>query len=152
MLLINDNILVALTKHAISTYPEECCGFIYQNGTVHTGENIQDELNRAEPERYNRSTVRGYTFSVGDTILLNDSFRTNNPVAVIYHSHPDVGAYFSDEDIDKALYDGKPIYPVDYLVIDVNSNGANLAKIFTWENSEFVCRDTHDLTSISLNN
>ena len=50
---------------------------------------------------------------------MNKAFRSDNPVVVIYHSHPDVGAYFSDEDQDKALFLGEPIFPVSYLVVDV---------------------------------
>lgn len=135
---LNERNLAIVYQHAERIYPKECCGFVHSDGKVHEGLNIQDELHARNPEVYQRIANFGYTFSVADTVLLNNSFRTNNPVAVIYHSHPDVGAYFSREDIDKALYDGCPIYPVQYLVIDVKAGKAKGAKLFEWCNGEFA--------------
>ncbi|MCY1530746.1 Prokaryotic homologs of the JAB domain protein [compost metagenome] len=95
--------LSAIYQHACHSYPKECCGFVLADASVREGANIQDELHASEPRTYQRTAVNGYTFSVANTVFLNSSFRTQNPVEVIYHSHPDVGAYFSQEDIDKAL-------------------------------------------------
>lgn len=135
---LNERNLAMVYQHAEQTYPKECCGFVHVDGHVHEGVNIQDELHARSPEVYQRIANYGYTFSVVDTVLLNNSFRTDNPVAVIYHSHPDVGAYFSREDIDKALYDGQPIYPVQYLVVDVKAGKAKGAKLFEWRNGQFA--------------
>jgi adenylyltransferase/sulfurtransferase len=131
--------LQQIYSHACSAYPEECCGFVYADGSVYLGTNIQNELNRRNPELYQRSAVNGYTFSVADTLTMNKSFLDNNPVAIIYHSHPDVGAYFSREDEDKALFMGEPIHPVSYLVVDVREGKARGAKLFQWSGQGFVC-------------
>jgi len=131
--------LQAIYRHAAATYPEECCGFVFADARVHLGENIQNQLNRLDPEVYRRSAANGYTFAVADTLLLNRSLRSDNPVRVIYHSHPDVGAYFSREDEDKALFMGQPIHPVAYLVVDVRAGEAQGAKLFEWNGEEFVC-------------
>ena len=41
-------------------------------------------------------------------------------MATIYHSHIDVGAYFSDTDKKNALIDGEPTYPdAVYVVMSV---------------------------------
>jgi proteasome lid subunit RPN8/RPN11 len=135
---LNERNLAIVYRHAERTYPKECCGFVYSDGQVHEGVNIQDELHERSPEVYQRIANNGYTFSVADTTLLNSSFRTGDPVVVVYHSHPDVGAYFSREDIDKALYEGQPIYPVHYLVIDVKAGKARGAKLFEWRNGQFA--------------
>ncbi|WP_222426137.1 Mov34/MPN/PAD-1 family protein [Burkholderia stabilis] len=135
---LDERNLAMVYQHAEQTYPKECCGFVHFDGQVHEGVNIQDELHARSPEVYQRIANYGYTFSVADTVLLNNSFRTDNPVAVIYHSHPDVGAYFSREDIDKALYDAQPIYPVQYLVVDVKAGKAKGAKLFEWRNGQFA--------------
>jgi len=108
--------LEQIYAHASRSYPEECCGFVFADGSVYLGSNIQNELHRKNPEMYPRSAANGYTFSVADTLLMNKAFRSDNPVVVIYHSHPDVGAYFSDEDQDKALFLGEPIFPVSFLL------------------------------------
>ncbi|MBN3724574.1 Mov34/MPN/PAD-1 family protein [Burkholderia sp. Ac-20379] len=132
--------LGAIYRHARDTYPKECCGFVLADASVKEGTNIQDELHAADPRRYQRSAANGYTFSVADTVFLHGSFKTPNPVSVLYHSHPDVGAYFSREDIDKALYAGEPVLPVDYLVVDVAAGIVRGAKLFAWCNGRFECR------------
>lgn len=139
MTLLNDDNLRCIYEHAANTYPEECCGFVFADGSVHRGENIQNELNELNPSVYRRSASNGYTFSVADTVLLNSSFRGENPVAIIYHSHPDVGAYFSNEDEDKALFMGEPVFPVGYFVVDVRAGEARGAKLFQWEQGYFNC-------------
>lgn len=131
--------LQAIYRHAVDAYPEECCGFVFADARVHCGENIQNQLNERNPDTYRRSAANGYTFAVADTMLLNRSLRSDNPVRVIYHSHPDVGAYFSREDEDKALFCGKPIYPVSYLVVDVRAGETMGAKLFEWNGESFVC-------------
>lgn len=139
MVVLTDDTLRCIYAHAASTYPEECCGFVFSDGSVHQGVNIQNELNELSPGVYRRSATNGYTFSVADTVLLNGSFRSINPVAIIYHSHPDVGAYFSKEDQDKALFMGEPVFPVTYLVVDVRAGEARGAKLFQWEQGCFNC-------------
>ena len=65
-----------------------------------------------------------------------------NQIRVIYHSHPDVGAYFSEKDIEDALWDGRPRYPgVVYLVCGVRKgkeDGAILAE-FDHQTGGFNC-------------
>lgn len=98
---LTEHALSVIYRHACRTYPRECCGFVLADAKVKEGTNIQDELHMADPRRYPRTAANGYTFSVTDTVFLNSNFKTCSPVSVIYHSHPDVGAYFSREDIDK---------------------------------------------------
>lgn len=124
---LNHKNLQRIYTHACSTYP------------VHHGVNIQSELNRRQPDIHARTAANGYTFSVADTLAMNRSFRSGNPVTIIYHSHPDVGAYFSREDENKALFMGKPAYPVAYLVVDVRNAQAKAAKLFQWNGKGFAC-------------
>lgn len=129
--------LAELFAHAETQYPEECCGFVLSDGTVRVATNIQNDLHRADPHRYPRDARRGYTMSIDDVRFLERSLATPTPAAVIYHSHPDVGAYFSDEDRDKALFAGAPVYPVSYLVIDVRDGHAHAAVLFSFREGEF---------------
>lgn len=104
---LSESLLQRIYRHACSTYPDECCGFVFADGASIEGSNIQNDLHRHDPQVYQRTAANGYTFSVADTVALNKSLRSPNPVTVVYHSHPDVGAYFSDEDQDKALFVGQ---------------------------------------------
>ena len=50
----------------------------------------------------------------------------------VYHSHPDVGAYFSDEDKRRALpFPDMPLYPC-WIVADVTKGKALGARLFVW--------------------
>jgi len=145
---LTEPVIQQLFCHAEATYPNECCGLVFADATVHLGTNIQDQLHRNQPEVFQRTAANGYTFAVQDTLLLNQSLRSGNPARVIYHSHPDVGAYFSREDEDKALFMGHPIFPVAYLVIDVRDAQARGAKLFEWSGNGFTC--THELAAGQL--
>lgn len=92
LLLLHDT-LSKLFAHAEAQYPEECCGFILSDGTVQAARNIQNDLHRSEPQRHPRDARRGYSMSLEDIRALESSFATQSPAVVIYHSHPDVGAY-----------------------------------------------------------
>ncbi|WP_431037195.1 molybdopterin-synthase adenylyltransferase MoeB [Pseudomonas yamanorum] len=152
MKVLSPTALEQVYAHADRSYPEECCGFVFADGTVYLGSNIQNELHRKNPEMYSRSAANGYTFSVADTLMMNKAFRSDNPVVVIYHSHPDVGAYFSDEDQDKALFVGEPIYPVSYLVVDVRQGKTQGSKLFAWDGKRFAQTPFNDLqTELCMN-
>ena len=71
-------------------------------------------------------------------LFLQRSLDGERPVQVIYHSHVDVGAYFSEEDSRAATRDGEPIFPVDYLVIDCAADGVRGAKLFRFRGGTFV--------------
>jgi len=131
--------LQELYRHAAETYPNECCGFIRSSGKIHRAVNDQDALHAEDPVAWPRTAREGYSLAPADLYLLGMSFLSADPAIVIYHSHPDVGAYLSDKDAADALYEGKPIYDVDYLVIDVRQGRPQGAKLFCFQDSRFVC-------------
>ncbi|WP_163831938.1 Mov34/MPN/PAD-1 family protein [Spartinivicinus ruber] len=125
-------------QHAESTYPEECCGFVFASGTVHQGINIQNQLHEQDPTKYPRTAKNGYSLSFEDIQILNKSFDSDNKVVVIYHSHPDAGAYFSEEDTKQALFAGEPIYDVAYLVVETRNGMAEDCRLFQFNQGGFV--------------
>ena len=69
---------------------------------------------------------------------------------IIYHSHLDVRAYFSAEDMRAALgrepdATATPQYPVDHIVIDAQADHIAGAKMFRWDQRQraFVQVDTY---------
>ncbi|CAN5312295.1 Mov34/MPN/PAD-1 family protein [soil metagenome] len=61
------------------------------------------------------------------------------PVKVLYHSHLDVGAYFSETDAEAATMGGDaPTHEVCYLVTSVRSGGVDDRKLFVWDGGKFV--------------
>ena len=55
------------------------------------------------------------------------------PIKVFYHSHPEHDAYFSEEDLRMALFDGEPNYPeASYLVVSVYDKKIRDHVMFKW--------------------
>ncbi len=129
--------LIQIYEHAIECYPDECCGLVYGN-LVRECKNIQNELHAKDSVKYPRDASCGYTFLFDDLVFLNRNLVGDNPVRIIYHSHPDVGAYFSEEDHGRAVYNDTLIYPVDYLVIAVDKGKVSCARLFKFHNKEFI--------------
>lgn len=134
--LIPIQILNQIYDHARQTYPKECCGLILKQG-IRPCKNNLDRLHQEDPTRYPRTAQQGFVFSSTDSLFLSQNIASENPVTVIYHSHPDVGAYFSQEDRNNALYDGEPIYPVDYLVIDIQQHKITCSKLFRFDGLDY---------------
>ena len=80
-----------------------------------------------------RDARTAYNLGAGDLFKLGKSLRGEEPAKIIYHSHVDVGAYFSDTDQAAAVMDGEPSYPVEYVVIDVQKDRVGGAAQFAWD-------------------
>lgn len=127
-----------LFAHAVAGYPEEVCGFVIAERIARRCENRQNALHAEDPVAFPRDAKTAYNLGAKDLFFLDKSLRSSEPVTAIYHSHVNVGAYFSDEDIRAAAPDGELLYPVDYIVIDVQKSGAREAKRFRFQNGVFV--------------
>ena len=137
---IPDNIIQQCFDHGLECYPEESCGFISgpegenpESFSVHPMENIINRLHQQDPENHPRSAKDGYMIDPLEQLKLERQLKeSSHQIRVIYHSHPDVGAYFSEKDIEDALWDGLPRYPdILYLVCGVRKgkeDGAILAE------------------------
>lgn len=131
--------LAEIYAHARRDYPRECCGLVFGARDRPTADvvkpclNIQDDLHAADPALHPRDAATAYNLGAGDLFLLQKSLRGDRPVKIVYHSHVNVGAYFSDMDQAAALMDGEPAYPVEYVVVDVQADGPRGAAQFAWE-------------------
>ncbi|MCE6997436.1 EamA family transporter [Saccharothrix sp. S26] len=120
--------LAEVYRHVLARYPAEACGFIRASGVKDCVNVIEDR-----PGVYDRESRTGYAFGVDDLRELEDSFDGDDPVRVIYHSHPDAGAYFSDEDHRFAVYEGTPVYPVRHLVVDTSREEVLGSRLFDFD-------------------
>ncbi len=143
---LSPHVLQDMYAHARETYPEECCGFLLgvhdavEIDEVRRCVNEQNRYHELDPERFPRTARDAYYLGGKDLRFLLESISSSRPVKVIYHSHPDVGAYFSDEDTRAALgrepdETAEPQYPVDHIVIDAQSDHIARAKLFRWSPS-----------------
>lgn len=135
---LRPNTITALAEHARETYPNECCGLILRRGgeeAMRRITNIQDELRARDPVRYPRTARIAY-YMDGKELLdaWNAVDREGWALAAFYHSHPDHPAYFSQEDKDRALFDGEPLHPdTAYLVLAVTPQGVQEMKAYRWD-------------------
>jgi proteasome lid subunit RPN8/RPN11 len=129
--------LAEIYAHAREGFPEEVCGFILAGGEVRRCENQQNKMHARDPETYSRTAATAYTLGFKDLRFMEDSLKSERPVRIIYHSHVNVGAYFSAEDVRAAAPEGELMYPVDYLVVDVREDGVKGAKLFRFEAGGF---------------
>jgi proteasome lid subunit RPN8/RPN11 len=74
---------------------------------------------------------------------VRDGEQGGRPVKVLYHSHLDCGAYFSETDTQTALAGGtEPSYDLAFLVVSVRGDGkgggahVDDRKLFVWEAGE----------------
>lgn len=121
---------------------EESCGLLLGPAdqplfvdTVVPMENRANKLHRLDPETYPR-TGRMY-FDI-DPLKFERSVRegegNGRPVKVLYHSHLDVGAYFSETDAQAANAGGEsPSYDLAYLVTSVRAGAIDDRKLFVWD-------------------
>ena len=134
------SVLDAVYAHAREGYPEEVCGFVIpgEPWEARRCENRQNALHAEDPAHFPRDARTAYNLGPKDLFFLDKSLRSARPVTLIYHSHVEVGAYFSDEDVRAAAPDGELLYPVDYLVVDAKRSGAAGARLFRFEGGAFV--------------
>ena len=145
--IISAQVLAEIYAHARETYPEECCGFLIGPrdsagvDEVRRCVNEQNRYHALDPERFPRTARIAYYLGGKDLRFLMQSLDTPRPVKLIYHSHIDVGSYFSAEDIRAALGrepddTAEPLYPVDHIVIDAQAEHIGGAKLFQWDRSQ----------------
>jgi proteasome lid subunit RPN8/RPN11 len=125
---------------AVAEYPAECCGVVLARAGGSPDRlflpcrNIQDELNRKDPERYPRDARTAYYIDPRDLLTIGRREAEGYRVATIYHSHIDTGAYFSETDKRNALVNGEPAYPdAVYVVVSVVGGRPAGANAFAWD-------------------
>jgi adenylyltransferase/sulfurtransferase len=97
--------------------------------------NVQNALHAEDPAQNPRDARTAYNLGAGDLFALQKSLRGDAPAKIVYHSHVNVGAYFSDTDQAAARMGDEPAYPVEYVVVDVQSDGAHGAAQFAWDDA-----------------
>ena len=136
---VSPQALAEIYAHARREYPKECCGIVFgpkdglEADTVKPCQNIQDELHAEDPVAHPRDARTAYNLAPTDIFALERSLRSDRPAKLVYHSHIDVSAYFSETDQAAARFGDEPAYPVQYLVVDVREDGVREARQYAWD-------------------
>ncbi len=129
---------------------EEACGIISgaaDDLLADTQERLPNLANRyhaMDPEGYPRT---GRMYFLIDPLKFSRKVRegeaAGRPIKVLWHSHLDCGAYFSDTDAQTALAGGdEPSYDLAFLVVSVRGDGkggdahVDDRKLFVWNADE----------------
>ncbi len=126
-----------ISRHAVETFPEECCGVIFYNGktdAVRPFENIQNRLHALDPETYPRDATIAYAMDSKELDSVIEAAGVNGvKIKAFYHSHPNHEAYFSDEDRAFACPFGEPAYPESsQIVISIYNGVVKRIAAFAW--------------------
>lgn len=127
-----------LLRHGEMAYPQEACGFLLAEGTEVRDAvgvtNAAAKMKEALPEEFTRSPEDGYVMEPLEQLAVERAAEAAGRTVIgVYHSHPDVGAYFSAEDKRRALpFPDMPLYPA-WIVADVRKGKAHGAKLFVWD-------------------
>ena len=121
---------------------EESCGLLVgpaeqplEVDAIVPMENRANKLHALDPETYPRT---GRMYFDLDPLKFERFVRegegSGRPVKVLYHSHLDVGAYFSETDAQAATMGGDaPSYDLAYLVTSVRAGVVDDRKLFVWD-------------------
>src|SRR5580698_9917321 len=143
-LVIPREVLEQVNEEARRAYAreEESCGFLV--GPAGAGRQLDgivpmvnraNALHRLDPDQYPRT---GRTYFDIDSMKFEGAIRRGaqegRPVKVLYHSHLDVGAYFSATDAEVAkMGQGEPPWDLAYLVTSVRAGEVDDRKLFIWD-------------------
>jgi proteasome lid subunit RPN8/RPN11 len=130
---IPDDVRAAMYAHAVATFPAECCGYL----TGPAGEHRVDtavacrnaQLDGGHPIAPDRGADTGFVIAGAELLAFARSFDSAQPARVVYHSHTNGRAYFSD--VDRQMAAG-PVYPVEHLVIGVIGGMITEVAQFAW--------------------
>lgn len=123
-------------------YPHEACGFIIGNAQNERRavefiptQNLQNELHAKDPVRYPRDAKTAYSIDPREMdAVVGKAKELGMELVAIFHSHPEHGVYFSEEDKGMAAPWGEPLFPqLSYIVVSVYGGAVKNASEFLWE-------------------
>jgi len=126
-LTIDRSVLEGMHAHALETYPSECCGFASgpaaEARTVNAAVrevNEADKYHKLDPITFPRTSTTYFKINELRAAKAFDQGEKNGqPIKVIYHSHCDAGAYFSQEDAATFASDNLLMWPCAFIVVSV---------------------------------
>lgn len=141
---ISGYVLDMMRFHAEKDYPNETCGMVIGPKTIDKAigvfpiPNIQNELHEKDPEKYSRTAATAYFMEPGEVrVVEKEAASKGFEVKIYYHSHPDHGVYFSEEDKAMACPWGEPNDPnISFLVIGVDQGKTSGASLFYWDDAK----------------
>ncbi|MCA9529123.1 MAG: Mov34/MPN/PAD-1 family protein [Myxococcales bacterium] len=120
-------VLRQVEADALACYPSEACGFLFGPADdpplldeMRREDNEADKYHRLDPETFPRTSKMYFKINELRAVrALEEGAASGRPLKVIYHSHCDAGAYFSQEDAATFASGGTLMWPCAFLVVSV---------------------------------
>ena len=141
MIRIPNDVLQEIYGHAREEFPNECCGWLTGPRDSEKAARVRRATNAYAPATHptasDRTAETAYVIDGDDLLELNRTLDGEEPPLVIYHSHPNGRAYFSETDRRVATdpWGDGPAYPVKQLVVGIDANRVVEARLFEWDDS-----------------
>lgn len=121
----------------------EVCGFVVRRDgalDVVPVENVADRYHARDPAAFPRTSREAYLMDPRAQLRVHEELAASGgEIAAVWHSHVEVGAYFSAKDRADAVVDGAQVLPgVEYLVLGVRAGRVTEVKRFRFEGGGFV--------------
>ena len=121
----------------------EVCGFVVRRAGALEAvpvPNVADRYHARDPEQFPRTSRDSYLMEPRAQLRVHEELAaTGGEIAAVWHSHVEVGAYFSAKDRDDAIVDGAPLLPgAEYLVLGVRRGRVDEVRCYRFEDGEFV--------------
>ncbi len=135
--LIARELLLEVFAQARAAYPAECCGWLSgprSKPVTQLRPCANAQADGGTGAVADRSEEAAYVIAGDDLIALSKSIDSESPAQVIYHSHPNGRAYFSDTDraVATSPWGDGPSYPVTQLVVGLDQDRVVEAALFGW--------------------
>ncbi|GAB4520843.1 MAG: Mov34/MPN/PAD-1 family protein [Haliangiales bacterium] len=135
---IPKQLMQQIFAEARAAFPAECCGWLTgpAGGAAVSAMRPCDNAQSAgdHPTAADRGAETAYVIAGDDLLAFNRGFREPEPPRIIYHSHPNGRAYFSDTDQEVATspWGDGPAYDVQQLVVGLDADDIVEAALFAW--------------------
>ena len=121
----------------------EVCGFVVRRGgALHVVPvvNVADRYHALDPARFPRTSREAYLMDPKEQLRVHRELEAwGGEIVAVWHSHVEVGAYFSEKDRADAVVDGVQAVPgAEYLVLGVRGGRVTEVKRYRLDGGDFV--------------
>ena len=121
----------------------EVCGFVVRRADaleVVPIPNVADRYHARDPERFPRTSRDSYLMDPRAQLRVHEELAASGgELVAVWHSHVEVGAYFSAKDRADAVVDGVQLLPgAEYLVLGVRGGRVDEVRRYRFDGLDFV--------------
>jgi [CysO sulfur-carrier protein]-S-L-cysteine hydrolase len=139
-------IIDAIAAHGERDYPNEACGFVLgrsdapELARVAPMKNVQDKYHQRDPVQFPRTGRDAFRLDELERMRMLEAAAAEGLVErIVYHSHPDAGAYFSPEDRAMAVQQGIELMPgIVHIVVSIRDGKRSDMGAFRWNAAQKV--------------